>query len=107
MTAWNELLGSRLGPLPDELQVQAGSQFAVHQDRVLAHPRAFYQECLTWLANSTELSPKDMGMVFEYVWKLILGEAAERLDLNLWEYSFSPAWYHMEAVGQRIILRPV
>ena len=85
MTAWEELLGSRLGPLADELQVQAGGQFAVHQDKVLAHPRAFYQECLAWLANSTELPPKDKGMVFEYSWKLVFGEKAEGLDSNLWE----------------------
>lgn len=85
MAVWDDVLGARLGPLPDELRVQAGGQFAVHQDRVLAHPRTFYQDCLSWLANSTELSVKDKAMVFEYTWKLIFGEAAESLDVSLWE----------------------
>lgn len=85
MSAWEELLGCRLGPLPDELQMQAEGQFVVRQDRFLAHPRASYQECLTWLADSTELSPGDKGMMFEYSWKLIFGETPESLDKNLWE----------------------
>lgn len=85
MTAWDELLGSELGLLPEELQVQGGGQFVVQRDRVQAHSRAFYQRCLAWLANSTELSPWDKGMVFEYTWKLIFGEVADILEHNIWE----------------------
>ena len=83
--AWEQLLGFELGPLPDDIQVQGGGQFVVLRDRVLAHPRAFYQDCLTWLADSTELSPWDKGMVFEYTWKVIFGEPAGTLDQNVWE----------------------
>ena len=85
MTAWDALLGSELGPLPDELQVQGGGQFIVRRARVQAHPRAFYENCLTWLAESTQLSSWDKGMVFEYSWKLIFGEAADSLDHNVWD----------------------
>ena len=85
MTAWEELFRPELGPMPDEVQVQGGGQFVVRRDRVQAHPRAFYQNCLTWLADSTQLSSWDKGMVFEYTWKLIFGEAAEPLDHNVWD----------------------
>ena len=84
-TAWQQVLGHELGPLPDELHVQGGGQFVVQKHRVLAHPRAFYQECLSWLADTSELSSWDKGMVFEYTWKLIFGEPAETLDQNVWE----------------------
>ncbi|DBA69337.1 TPA: hypothetical protein ACH3X2_012916 [Trebouxia sp. C0005] len=84
-TAWQQVLGHALGPLPDELFVQGGSQFVVQKHRVLAHPRAFYHECLSWLADSTELSSWDKGMVFEYTWKLVFGEPAETLDQNVWD----------------------
>jgi len=84
-TAWQQVLGHELGPLPDELYVQGGGQFVVKKHRVLAHPRAFYHECLSWLADSVELSSWDKGMVFEYTWKLIFGEPAETLDQNVWD----------------------
>ncbi|KAA6425089.1 MAG: hypothetical protein FRX49_05263 [Trebouxia sp. A1-2] len=73
-----------LGPLPDELYVNGGGQFLVRRERVLAHSRQFYQDCLTWLDESLDLSPWDKGMVFEYTWKSIFGEAAAVLDLNIW-----------------------
>ncbi len=82
--AWDQLFGAELGPLPDELYVNGGGQFLVRRERVLAHSRSFYQECLTWLDESLDLSPWDKGMVFEYTWKNIFGEAAAVLDQNIW-----------------------
>ncbi|KAL0024568.1 hypothetical protein WJX79_008775 [Trebouxia sp. C0005] len=82
--AWDQLFGAELGPLPDELYVNGGGQFLVRRERVLAHSRQFYQDCLTWLDESLDLSPWDKGMVFEYTWKSIFGEAAAVLDLNIW-----------------------
>ena len=81
--AWKELFSQELGPLPAELYVNGGGQFMVRRERVLAHSRAFYQYCLTWLADSTTLSPWDKGMVFEYTWKTIFGESASVLDENI------------------------
>ena len=83
--AWNELLGAELGEIPDELHVNGGGQFMVQRDRVLRHSKAFYHECLTWLADSLTLSPWDKGMVFEYTWKIIFGEVSQHLDHNVWE----------------------
>ena len=60
--AWEELLGAELGELPDELHVNGGGQFMVQRERVLRHTKAFYQDCLTWLADSLTLSPWDKGM---------------------------------------------
>ena len=82
--AWKQLFSTELGALPDELYVNGGGQFMVRRERVLAHPRSFYQQCLTWLADSIELSSWDKGMVFEYTWKSIFGEAAAELDQNVW-----------------------
>lgn len=82
---WQQLLESELGPLPEELRVQGGGQFVVQRDRILAHPRSFYQDCLNWLADSVELSSWDKGMVFEYTWKVIFGEPAEILDQSAWD----------------------
>ncbi len=82
--AWDQLFGAELGPLPEELYVNGGGQFVVRRERVLAHSRSFYQDCLTWLDDSIELSPWDKGMVFEYTWKSIFGEAAAVLDQNIW-----------------------
>lgn len=82
--AWEQLLGPELGALPDDLHINGGGQFLVQQHRVLLHPRLFYQKCLDWLDNSTELSPWDKGMVFEYTWKSIFGEEAGVVDRNAW-----------------------
>lgn len=82
--AWDQLFGAVLGPLPDELYVNGGGQFLIRRERALAHSRSFYQECLTWLDESRDLSPWDKGMVFEYTWKSIFGEAAAVLDQNIW-----------------------
>ena len=82
-TAWEQLFGAELGNLPEELYVNGGGQFMVQQERVLSHSRDFYQACLTWLAESTELSPWDTGMVFEYMWKSIFGDRHNDLDQNI------------------------
>ena len=81
--AWEQLFGEELGSLPAELYVNGGGQFMVRRERVLVHSRQFYQNCLTWLADSTTLSPWDKGMVFEYTWKTIFGESASVLDQNI------------------------
>lgn len=83
--AWEEILASELGQLPNELHVNGGGQFMVSRDRILKHSRTFYQDCLGWLADSVTLSPWDKGMVFEYTWKIIFGESSELLDKNVWE----------------------
>ena len=82
--AWDQLFGAEFGPLPSELLVNGGGQFMVRRNRVLAHPKAFYQQCLAWLASSTDLSSWDKGMVFEYTWKSMFGDQPEMLDQNMW-----------------------
>lgn len=81
--AWEQLFGAELGSLPDDMIVNGGGQFMVRHDRVLAHPRAFYKQCLAWLADSTDLSSWDKGMVFEYTWKSIFGEEPATLEHNM------------------------
>ena len=83
--AWEQLFRHEMGPMPEEVHVQGGGQFVVSRDRVLMHSRSFYQECLQWIDDNTELSAWDKGMVFEYTWKMIFGEAAEVLDINQWD----------------------
>ena len=83
--AWEELLGTELGQLPDELHVNGGGQFMVQKDRVHQHSKAFYQNCLNWLTDNPTLSSWDKGMVFEYTWKLIFGDSSEALDNNVWD----------------------
>lgn len=82
--AWEQLFQAELGAMPDELYINGGGQFILQQQRVMLRPRSFYQSCLDWLANSTELSSWDKGMVFEYTWKSIFGEEAGVLDCNVW-----------------------
>ncbi|KAL3160711.1 hypothetical protein ABBQ32_010623 [Trebouxia sp. C0010 RCD-2024] len=82
--AWEQLFQAELGDLPDELYVNGGGQFMLQRERIMLHQRSFYQSCLEWLADSTELSPWDKGMVFEYTWKCVFGEEAEALDHNVW-----------------------
>lgn len=42
-TAWPSLFEAELGSLPEELTSPCCGQFAVSRQRVLAHPKSFYQ----------------------------------------------------------------
>ena len=50
---WDELFADELGELPPVLHADGFSEFVVSRDRILAHPRAFYQRLLDWVVENS------------------------------------------------------
>ncbi len=49
------------------------SQFLVSRQRILAHPRAFYERCRVWLLTQTDHTEHNAAKVFEFAWHLMFG----------------------------------
>lgn len=64
-----------LGPAPPELHAPCCAEFIVARDRILRHPRAFYEHLRDWIIR-TELSRYRAGRVFEYLWHYMFGQTA-------------------------------
>lgn len=64
-----------LGPIPPEIKHFTSAQFVVHRNRILAHPKEFYQLCYEWLLT-TQLDNYISARVFEYTWHIIMGQPA-------------------------------
>ncbi len=63
--AWNELFSGN--PVPKEIGVQCGGQFALARWKVLERPRSEYQRIRQWIKN-TPLRDAVSGRVMEYSW---------------------------------------
>ena len=72
---WNQTYLAELGPPPAELHAACCAEFIVARERVLRHPRAFYEHLRDWIIT-TELDRYRSGRVFEYVWHYMFGEPA-------------------------------
>ena len=57
-------------------------QFLVSRDRILAHPKAFYERCQEWLISQQTHSDLDAGKVFEFSWHIIFGAPAVLVVLS-------------------------
>ncbi|KAK9805247.1 hypothetical protein WJX72_008453 [[Myrmecia] bisecta] len=72
---WDEVLSAELGPMPGtgglpEYVHKDAAQFVVTQDRVISHPKAFYERCIHWILT-TDMDCWHQGMVLEYTWAAI------------------------------------
>lgn len=70
--AWPQLFKAELGPIPNELTSACCGQFVVTRERILSHPRSFYQGLLRWLRVS-EMDSFWAGLIFEHTWSYIFG----------------------------------
>ena len=70
---WNQTFLQEMGPPPKELFAPCCAEFLVARERILRHPRAFYEHLRDWI-NDTELDRYRTGRVFEYMWHYMFGE---------------------------------
>ena len=73
---WDDVMAAELGPLPARLSAPCCGNFMVSRDRILKHPKRFYQELRGWLLTTT-IGDYRTSIVFEYLWAYMFGEAAE------------------------------
>ena len=88
---WDLFLGSWLGEMPEGVSWQRGAEFLVSKSRILAHPRRFYIDALSFLAEYPKvgiglgpggtrpiarMTSSDLQIAFERLWPYLFGEPA-------------------------------
>ncbi|KAK9808687.1 hypothetical protein WJX72_001949 [[Myrmecia] bisecta] len=73
--AWEELMSAELGPVPERVAAPCCSTLLVSRERILRHPKAFYERIRMWLAVTT-VGSFWSGRVFEYMWGPLFGNSA-------------------------------
>ena len=76
--AWDLFFGpSGMGPVPEQINFSWGAEFLVAKQRILAKPRSFYLDALSFmleLSKTEKMTSYDVGVVFERIWHIIFGE---------------------------------
>ena len=79
--AWDYFLGpAGFGPLPESLRFLPGGEFVITRSKILARPRQFYLDAISFLlefSESGQMTSFELATVFELTWHIIFGEAAD------------------------------
>lgn len=78
---WDLFFGPMgMGAVPERLLFQHGAEFAVHKSRMLARPRSFYLQTLSFMIevkDSGMMHTYEIAVAFERLWHVIFGESPE------------------------------
>ena len=73
--AWPKIFQQELGDIPPQFTNHCCGQFVVSRERILAHPKQFYQKCFDWTASG-DMETYWSSRVFEHTWSYIFGDEA-------------------------------
>ena len=73
--AWPKIFQQELGDIPPQFTNHCCGQFVVSRERILAHPKQFYQKCFDWTASG-DMETYYSSRVFEHTWSYIFGDEA-------------------------------